>query len=748
MTSPQTFPFKCILGHLLTNSSLPLAHETVMFKRKHKHSQTPLNTLLELYNEVANTALNNIHLEQSGNPAEALQGWKALHTTVLYKLDAVDKVINSIALTDEEEHVLSEIQILQSQSDDHLTRLQTQLSENSQARQKQRSRSNPGSLTSSSLNVPTLRTSNPQPMQTRKRAMQKTLRAPSSNNRSATSNNAKTAASLSWTQDEEHAHRNNWSPSSSLNVNKATKSYSSMFDSFSDTIMTKSDTALKELEREATLRELEKAGNSSKEQRTKSPHLATEENLIDLDTELQSLELTRLKSPPSNSATEPSSAHTSSTPASRKPAYVYKQPSVPKFVITKQKQSYKNPSNTSARPQLTRPPPKSASFASGKKAMNPATASPTKPSSSSKKPSTPRSRSVPTSRKKSPSLSPNRPPTKKDSPSSDSSDNSQDDSDKIDDSEALIASLRGVDPLAAKQILNEIIVHGDEVHWEDIAGLESAKNSLKETVVYPFLRPDLFSGLREPARGMLLFGPPGTGKTMLARAVATESKSTFFSISASSLTSKFLGESEKLVRALFQLAKKLAPAIIFVDEIDSLLSSRNQDGENESSRRIKNEFLVQWSDLTKAAAGRDSGEDLQRVLVLAATNLPWAIDEAARRRFVRRQYIPLPEEETRKAQLSKLLSYQNHTLSNEDFTALVKLTEGFSGSDITALAKDAAMGPLRQLGDKLLMTNKNEIRPVSLEDFKSSLNYIRPSVSKEGLLQFEEWAKLYGSSGV
>ncbi|AOA64511.1 Putative ATPase [Komagataella phaffii CBS 7435] len=719
-----------------------------MFKRKHKHSQTPLNTLLELYNEVANTALNNIHLEQSGNPAEALQGWKALHTTVLYKLDAVDKVINNIALTEEEEHVLSEIQILQSQSDDHLTRLQTKLNEDNQARQKQRSKSNPGSLTSSSLNVPTLRTSNPQPMQTRKRAMQKTLRTTTSNNRSATSNNAKTAASLSWTQDEEHAHRNNWSPSSSLNVNKATKSYSSMFDSFSDTIMTKSDTALKELEREATLRELEKAGNSSREQRTKSPHLATEENLIDLDTELQSLELTRLKSPPSNSATEPSSTHTNSTPASRKAAYVYKQPSVPKFVITKQKQSYKNPSNTSARPQLTRPPPKSASLVSVKKTINPATASSTKPSSSSKKPSTPRSRSVPTSRKKSPSLSPNRPPTKKESLSSDTSDNSQDDSDKIDDSEALIASLRGVDPLAAKQILNEIIVHGDEVHWEDIAGLESAKNSLKETVVYPFLRPDLFSGLREPARGMLLFGPPGTGKTMLARAVATESKSTFFSISASSLTSKFLGESEKLVRALFQLAKKLAPAIIFVDEIDSLLSSRNQDGENESSRRIKNEFLVQWSDLTKAAAGKDSGEDLQRVLVLAATNLPWAIDEAARRRFVRRQYIPLPEEETRKAQLSKLLSYQNHTLSNEDFTALVKLTEGFSGSDITALAKDAAMGPLRQLGDKLLMTNKNEIRPVSLEDFKSSLNYIRPSVSKEGLLQFEEWAKLYGSSGV
>ncbi|GME86753.1 unnamed protein product [Ambrosiozyma monospora] len=315
------------------------------------------------------------------------------------------------------------------------------------------------------------------------------------------------------------------------------------------------------------------------------------------------------------------------------------------------------------------------------------------------------------------------------------------------DEEKLIASCRGVDPQAARQILKEIVVNGDEVYWDDIAGLDAAKNSLKETVVYPFLRPDLFSGLREPARGMLLFGPPGTGKTMLARAVATESKSTFFSISASSLTSKYLGESEKLVRALFQLAKKMAPSIIFVDEIDSLLGSRSNDNENESSRRIKNEFLVQWSDLTKAAAGRDQGDDLNRVLVLAATNLPWAIDEAARRRFVRRQYIPLPEKETRKVQLTKLLSHQKHTLNQKDFEELIDLTEGFSGSDITALAKDAAMGPLRELGDRLLMTSKNEIRPLCLRDFINSLNYIRPSVSREGLKEFENWAKLYGSSG-
>ncbi|KAK4159657.1 oligomeric complex COG6-domain-containing protein [Cladorrhinum sp. PSN259] len=312
----------------------------------------------------------------------------------------------------------------------------------------------------------------------------------------------------------------------------------------------------------------------------------------------------------------------------------------------------------------------------------------------------------------------------------------------------------GVDEHAAKQILNEIVVQGDEVHWNDIAGLEIAKNALRETVVYPFLRPDLFMGLREPARGMLLFGPPGTGKTMLARAVATESKSTFFSISASSLTSKYLGESEKLVRALFALAKVLAPSIIFVDEIDSLLSQRSGSGEHEATRRIKTEFLIQWSDLQRAAAGREvTGEkekergDANRVLVLAATNLPWAIDEAARRRFVRRQYIPLPEAETRKVQLETLLKEQRHSLGEEDIEKLVGMTDGFSGSDITALAKDAAMGPLRSLGEALLQMTMDQIRPIELKDFEASLTTIRPSVSQAGLKEYEDWAREFGERG-
>ncbi|KAI1936086.1 hypothetical protein LOZ12_005662 [Ophidiomyces ophidiicola] len=311
---------------------------------------------------------------------------------------------------------------------------------------------------------------------------------------------------------------------------------------------------------------------------------------------------------------------------------------------------------------------------------------------------------------------------------------------------------KSVNRAAARQILNEIIVRGDEVHWDDIAGLEAAKKALKEAVVYPFLRPDLFMGLREPARGMLLFGPPGTGKTMLARAVATESKSTFFSISATSLTSKWHGESEKLVRALFALAKAMAPSIIFVDEIDSLLSSR-VTGEHDATRRSKTQFLVEWSDLQRAAAGREQSSkekaegDATRVLVLGATNMPWDIDDAARRRFVRRQYIPLPEAEVRKLQLQKLLSHQSHDLSEEDMETLVKVTEGFSGSDITSLAKDAAMGPLRNLGEALLSTPMDEICPIQFKDFKSSLCSIRSSISRERLKEYDKWAQEFGERG-
>uniref|UniRef100_A0A3P8W5L4 microtubule-severing ATPase n=1 Tax=Cynoglossus semilaevis TaxID=244447 RepID=A0A3P8W5L4_CYNSE len=293
-------------------------------------------------------------------------------------------------------------------------------------------------------------------------------------------------------------------------------------------------------------------------------------------------------------------------------------------------------------------------------------------------------------------------------------------------------NFKNVDSKLANLILNEIVDSGPTVSFGDIAGQDLAKQALQEIVILPAIRPELFTGLRAPPRGLLLFGPPGNGKTMLAKAVATESNATFFNISAASLTSKYVGEGEKLVRALFAVARELQPSIIFIDEVDSLLCER-REGEHESSRRLKTEFLIEFD-------GVHSGGD-DRVLVMGATNRPQELDEAVLRRFAKRLYVTLPDEQVFTDQsclctlLINLLGKHGNPLSKSEMSYLAKLTAGYSGSDLTSLAKDA-----------LHTLVPFQMRNIRKKDFEDSLKRIKPSVSPATLNMYAKWNEDFGDT--
>ncbi|CAB3398461.1 unnamed protein product [Caenorhabditis bovis] len=299
------------------------------------------------------------------------------------------------------------------------------------------------------------------------------------------------------------------------------------------------------------------------------------------------------------------------------------------------------------------------------------------------------------------------------------------------------AILKGVDPKFGERLLDEILDQTG-VRMDDVAGCRTAKIALEEAVILPALNPQLFSGLRQPVKGILLFGPPGNGKTLLAKAVAGDSKQTFFNISASSLTSKWVGDTEKTIRALFQIARNAQPSIIFIDEIDSILCERSEK-DADVSRRMKTEFLVQFD-------GATSSPD-DRILVIGATNRPYELDDAVLRRFPKRILLGLPDEEARYELVRKTLQKHNmlSELSDRDIRYVASRTTGYSNSDLVALCKEAAMVPIRGMDkSKLASASKHSLRPLQRNDFAEAMRVIRPSTSEKIMSKLCEFAKNFG----
>jgi len=331
---------------------------------------------------------------------------------------------------------------------------------------------------------------------------------------------------------------------------------------------------------------------------------------------------------------------------------------------------------------------------------------------------------------------------------------------KDDEEDAESKKLRGA-------LAGAILTEKPNIKWEDVAGLEAAKEALKEAVILPIKFPHLFTGKRQPWKGILLYGPPGTGKSYLAKAVATEANSTFFSVSSSDLVSKWMGESERLVKQLFNLARENRPSIIFIDEIDALCGPRGE-GESEASRRIKTELLVQMDGV---------GNDSKGVLILGATNIPWQLDAAIRRRFQRRVHISLPDQPARMRMFEIAVGTTPCELKADDYKTLGKLSEGYSGSDIAIAVQDALMQPVRKIQtathykkvevdgmEKLTPCSPGDTGaiemswvqvdteqllepPLQVKDFIKAIKSSRPTVSGEDLKRSAEWTLEFGSEG-
>jgi katanin p60 ATPase-containing subunit A1 len=306
----------------------------------------------------------------------------------------------------------------------------------------------------------------------------------------------------------------------------------------------------------------------------------------------------------------------------------------------------------------------------------------------------------------------------------------------------------------AKQLQDDIIeTSANDIEWSSVMGLEEAKRVLKESIILPMLYPKLFKGLLQPWRGVLLYGLPGSGKTYLAKAVSHESSSTFFNIPASSVVSKYRGESEKIIRVLFTVARHHAPSIIFFDEADAIMGNRSSYGggelqEHEGSRRMKTELLVEMD-------GINTGDD--HLFVLAATNLPWEIDIAFLRRLEKRILVPLPDKKTIISLIRLHLQEHINFLKSQDLNRLTDLLDGFSACDIKQVCKEVVMAKVRTLLDRLTHNTNSKLPeiedldlddilkndPITFAEIETSINTTKRTTSSDWIQRYKEWELNY-----
>jgi transitional endoplasmic reticulum ATPase len=268
---------------------------------------------------------------------------------------------------------------------------------------------------------------------------------------------------------------------------------------------------------------------------------------------------------------------------------------------------------------------------------------------------------------------------------------------------------REITPTAMREVFVEI----PTVHWEDVGGLDEIKQALKEAVEWPIKKPEEFTAMGiEPPKGILLYGPPGCGKTLLARAIATESEANFISIKGPEILSKWVGESEKAIREIFRKARMASPAIIFLDEVDSIVPRRGAGYSNGGvTQRMVSQLLTEMDGLLA----------LQTVVVIAATNRPDILDPALIRpgRFDRLIYVPAPNSESR-LEILKIYTKTMPLDKEIDFTHIQKNTKGYSGADLKAVCREASMNAMRK-----------QNKTVSMDDFKKALKIVMPTISKD-----------------